>query len=205
MAISKQKRRGIFLVPKIIRDRIADIDHILLLRKPLERPNHFRRIEPKQMTFHVVTSESELGPLIAQFPQRARFFREYIANGIVAFYAMKDHAVIAYLFATDKDFHDRHLWKNTVHVKPKEFFHFAGFVAPGSRGSIAALFVLQNAHAYFKDRGFRTAVTTVSSRNEASWRVCLKFGYDQKDQAWDVYKLFGWRWSRTVPVRIWVR
>lgn len=195
---------SIFRIRKFIRDHVYDVDHILLFERELDQPNKFRRMQPKDTDLHVAATESEVAPMIKSFPERADFFREYISSGIKAFFAEKDGSVPGYVFATQKDHYDRHLWKNTVSVGPGQFFHFAGYVAPSSRGSIVTLFILQGMHDHFKEKGLSTAITTISSRNEPSWRLCLKFGFEQKDTAWDVYKVFGIRWSRPAPVRIWV-
>lgn len=190
---------------KIFRNRVFDVDHILLFKKPIDTENKFRKIRPAGMNFHVATNADEIAPLARAYPERAHFFRDYISQGISACYATKDDEVLGYIFVTDKDFYDRHLWKNTVEVKPGEVFHFAAYVKPTSRGSIATIFLLQGLHHHFKSIGYSAALTTISDRNDPSWRACLKFGYHQEPMAWDIYKLFRSRWSRKAQVRSWVK
>ena len=191
-------------IHKFITDHIYNVDHILFFSKPLDRPSKFRKLDPKDTTVVIATTNDEIAPLIASFPERADFFREYIASGITAFYALRNGEAIAYTFVATEDFYDKHLWKNTVEIGDGQFFQFAGYVVPGSRGSIASLVVIQRMHEYYREKGFTTALTTVASDNKASWGVVLKLGFDQLDQAWDAYKLFGLRWSRPAAVRTWV-
>ncbi len=188
-------------VRKFIRDHIYDVDHILFFAKPLDRPSKFRKLDPKDTKVHIGTTEADIAPMIASFPERSDVFREYIAKGITAFFATRSDAVIAYTFVATDDFYDRHLWKNTVKVGEGQFFQFAGFVVPGSRGSIASLVVIQHMHEYYKERGFTTALTTIASDNRPSWSVVLKLGFDQLEKAWDAYKLLGFRWSRPTTAR----
>ena len=204
MPKSPVKNLSKYRMKKVFKDKIFDIDHILTFRKPVERDNKYKKMNPKGIKLHIAKTRPEIAPMIKTFPKRADFFREYIEKDIIAFFATKDNSVVGYIFATEDDFYDRHLWKNTVHVKPGEFFHFAGYVSPGSRGSIVSLFILQGMYDYFENKGLSAAITTISSRNEPSWRLCRKFGYDQIEKAWDVYKLLGFRWSREVPTRTWV-
>lgn len=192
-------------IRKLFGDHIFDRDHVITFSKPLDRVDNFKTLNPKGITFYIATTENDIAPLITQFPERAKYFLEYISEGIECAFAVKNNEVSGYTFISIKDFYDRHLWKNTVHLNPREFFQFSGYVVPGSRGSITTLFILQQLHRHYKNKGFATAKTTISYRNEPSWRVCLKMGFDQIDQAWDVYKIFGFRWSRNVPVRIWVK
>lgn len=207
MTINKSTSRSSLptRIRKFTRDHIYDVDHILFFSKPLDRPSKFRKLDPKGTTVKIASNEAELAPMIASFPERAHFFREYVANGITAFFAVKSDAVIAYNFVATDDFYDKHLWKNTVEVGEGQLFQFAGFVVPGSRGSIAGLLVIQHMHEYYKERGFTTALTTIDSDNRPSWSMVLKLGFDQLDQAWDAYKLFGFRWSRPTKARCQVK
>ncbi|CTQ34803.1 GNAT family N-acetyltransferase [Jannaschia rubra] len=189
---------------KAFRDHVYDVDHVLYFEKPLDGGDNLRPLAAGDRVAHIATSVDDLGPLIDAFPKRAGYFREYVSRGITAFYATKDGKVLAYVFGTTEDFYDRHLWKNTVTVPPRHFFHFAGFVVPSSRGSSVSLYLLRKMYEHFRKQGISTAITTISSRNVPSWRLCLKLGYVQKPLAWDVYNVPGFTWSRPVPVRTWV-
>lgn len=204
MSLSVSKSNATASSKKFLKDHVFDIDHILLFGKALDTPTMHRKTNPKGAAFYVAKTKAEVAPLVRAFPERAKYFSDYISQGITSFFVTKDDVVVAYLFGTTKDFYDRHLWKNTVHVKEGQFFHFAGYVVPANRGSMIALFTLQQMHGFLAQQGISEVITTISARNEPSWRLCLKVGYDQRDQAWDVYKCLGFRWSRETPVRSWV-
>lgn len=189
---------------KLIRDHVFDVDHVIYFEMPLDREP--RRVkQPDGTKVHRATNEVEIRPLAEAFPKRAKYFLSYMSQGASAFFLVRQGTVLGYIFATTKDFYDRFLWKNTVSVKPGQFFHFAGFMSPGRRGSISTIFLFEALLAHYRERGYTTATTTISARNEQSWRLCLGMGYVQKPVAWDVYKLFGLRWSRPTDVRVWVK
>ena len=63
---------------KVFKDKIFDIDHILTFRKPVERDNKYKKMNPKGIKLHIAKTQLEIAPMIKTFPKRADFFREYI-------------------------------------------------------------------------------------------------------------------------------
>ena len=108
----------------------------------------------------------------------------------------------AYVWAATKDIYDEAFFRRTFHVKPGDFFQFNGYVRPERRGSPVALITMHSMHDHFLEQGSIHARTTISSRTPTSYRFHLKMGYKQTNEALDVRKLFGRRWSRETKPRV---
>lgn len=187
---------------KAFSDHVYGFDHVIYFRRDIRNPMRLKKFSLKEGVVRIGTTREEIAPLLAAFPDRAKFFLSYIDEGLIVAFAEVGDTVTAYTWAATRDFYDRYLLKNMVRVGDKEYFHFAGYVVPSSRGTPVALVVTQHMIDYFESNGFVYAKTSISYRNEPSLRFCQKIGYVQMDEALDVYKVFNYRWSRETTPRM---
>jgi RimJ/RimL family protein N-acetyltransferase len=187
-------------VKKAFYDHVYQKDQILNFARPLSKPSTLRKISSSSSVI-VGSTEEDIILLVRDFPDRAKYFKEYIRQGHTTFFHVREGKVNAYIWASVTDFNDRYLWKHVFTVGPGEFFHFAGYIDPSSRGSTYGLLIMQTMFDHYKSLGYSASKTAVSVRNVPSWRMMLKLGYEQTDDAIDAYKLLNLRWSRKTHAR----
>ncbi|HKS13225.1 MAG TPA: N-acetyltransferase [Pseudomonas sp.] len=129
------------------------------------------------------------------FGDRVETMRELAAEGHTGhMYLDEQGDAIAFIWASVRDYHDRHYYGCTFPVKPGEFFEFGGEMIRryfGSRLSADAQVALWNTmHA----KGCNKVVDVVETHNVPAMKLHLRMGYHEQGRVTHVYGLFG-RWK----------
>lgn len=181
---------------KLFREKIYSVDHVLILTRALDEEFPIKRLTLKSVDLTTATTLEECAPLIAAFPDRAVYFKDYLSQGCTAMFATRNGEVGAYVWITTEDFYDKHFYRWQFTLDPDQIYQFAGFVVPTSRGSTLSVMMLNYVNDFFHETGFKKTLAAVSVSNAASIRLHEKLQFRATGEAFDFYTLLGLRWSR---------
>jgi len=129
------------------------------------------------------------------FGDRVQTMRELAAEGHTGhMYLDEQGDAIAFIWASMRDYHDRHYYGCTFPVKPGEFFEFGGEMIRryfGSRLSVDAQIALWET---MRAKGCNKVVDVVETHNVPAMKLHLRMGYHEQGRVTHVYGLFG-RWK----------
>ena len=158
-------------------------------------PNSLKDHPP--VTQVIITTENA-DAFARHFGDRVETMRELAAEGHTGhMYLDEAGDAIAFIWASTRDYHDRHYYGCTFPVKPGEFFEFGGEMIPrffGSRLSASAQVSLwETMHA----KGCNKVVDVVETHNIPAMKLHVRMGYHEQGRVTHVYGLFGrWRFFR---------
>lgn len=140
-------------------------------------------------------TEDNAGAFARHFGDRVETMRELAREGHTGhMYLDEAGDAVAFIWASTRDYHDRHYYGCTFPVAPGDFFEFGGEMTPayfGSRLSLDAQVELWQAmHA----RGCTRVVDVVETHNVPALKLHLRMGYQEQGRVLHVYGLFG-RWK----------
>lgn len=140
-------------------------------------------------------TEDNVDAFARHFGDRVQTMRELAREGHTGhMYLDAAGDAVAFIWASTRDYHDRHYYGCTFAVKPGEFFEFGGEMIPaffGSRLSVDAQVNLWNAlHA----QGCNKVVDVVETHNVPALKLHRRMGYQEQGRVVHVYGLFG-RWK----------
>ena len=143
----------------------------------------------------VVITEDNADAFARHFGDRVDTMRELAREGHTGHMYLDDAGdAVAFIWASTRDYHDRHYYGCTFAVAPGDFFEFGGEMIPaffGSRLSVDAQVHLWNAmHA----QGCSRVVDVVETHNVPALKLHVRMGYHEQGRAVHVYGLFG-RWK----------
>lgn len=155
-------------------------------------PHSLREHPPVRLA--VITADNA-GAFARHFGDRVQTMRELAREGHTGhMYLDEAGDAVAFIWASTRDYHDRHYYGCTFPVAPGDFFEFGGEMIPaffGSRLSVDAQVHLWNAmHA----QGCTRVVDVVETHNVPALKLHVRMGYHEQGRAVHVYGLFG-RWK----------
>ncbi|MGF6590390.1 N-acetyltransferase family protein [Pseudomonas sp. 2835] len=159
-------------------------------------PPHNQREHPPVRLVEI--TEDNADAFARYFGNRVQTMRELAAEGHTGhMYLDEQGDAVAFIFASMRDYHDRHYYGCTFPVKPGEFFEFGGEMTPaffGSRLSVDAQISLWET---MRAKGCDTVVDVCESHNIPALKLHLRMGYHEQGRVMHVYGLFGrWRLFR---------
>lgn len=105
---------------------------------------------------------------------------------------------VAMVWASTRDYHDRHYYGCTFAVKPGEFFQFAGEVDRRFFGTGLSTQAQLDLWAAMLGRGHTRIVNVVALDNVQAVKMHLHLNYQEQGRITHAFKLFGyWRFSLT--------
>ena len=155
-------------------------------------PHSLREHPPVRL--EVITADNA-DAFARHFGDRVQTMRELAREGHTGhMYLDEAGDAVAFIWASTRDYHDRHYYGCTFPVAPGDFFEFGGEMIPaffGSRLSVDAQVHLWNAmHA----QGCTRVVDVVETHNVPALKLHVRMGYHEQGRAVHVYGLFG-RWK----------
>ncbi|MHC6224051.1 GNAT family N-acetyltransferase [Pseudomonas sp. X10] len=156
-------------------------------------PPHNLKDHPPVTLVEITTDNADA--FARHFGDRVETMRELAAEGHTGhMYLDEQGDAVAFIWASVRDYHDRHYYGCTFPVQPGEFFEFGGEMIRrffGSRLSVTAQVGLWEAmHA----KGCTRVVDVVETHNIPAMKLHLRMGYQEQGRVTHVYGLFG-RWK----------
>lgn len=140
-------------------------------------------------------TEANADAFARHFGDRVETMRELAREGHTGhMYLDEAGDAVAFIWASTRDYHDRHYYGCTFPVAPGDFFEFGGEMIPaffGSRLSVDAQVNLWNA---LLAKGCTRVVDVVETHNVPALKLHLRMGYHEQGRVVHVYGLFG-RWK----------
>ena len=140
-------------------------------------------------------TETNADAFARHFGDRVETMRELAREGHTGhMYLDEAGDAVAFIWASTRDYHDRHYYGCTFPVAPGDFFEFGGEMIPaffGSRLSVDAQVNLWNA---LLAKGCTRVVDVVETHNVPALKLHLRMGYHEQGRVVHVYGLFG-RWK----------
>lgn len=133
------------------------------------------------------------------FPGQMRAMTELAEQGHTGHMYLNDAGdAVAMVWASTRDYHDRHYYGCTFPVQPGEFFQFAGEVDRSHFGTGLATQAQLDLWQAMLDKGCTRIVNVVALDNVQAMKMHLQLDYQEQGRITHAYKLFGcWRFSRT--------
>ncbi len=155
-------------------------------------PHSLREHPPVRLA---VISEDNADAFARHFGDRVETMRELAREGHTGhMYLDAAGDAVAFIWASTRDYHDRHYYGCTFPVAPGDFFEFGGEMIPaffGSRLSVDAQVHLWNA---MREQGCTRVVDVVETHNVPALKLHVRMGYHEQGRVVHVYGLFG-RWK----------
>lgn len=155
-------------------------------------PHSLREHPPVRLA---VITEDNADAFARHFGDRVETMRELAREGHTGhMYLDAAGDAVAFIWASTRDYHDRHYYGCTFPVAPGDFFEFGGEMIPaffGSRLSVDAQVHLWNA---MREQGCTRVVDVVETHNVPALKLHVRMGYHEQGRAVHVYGLFG-RWK----------
>lgn len=155
-------------------------------------PHHLKEHPPVRLA--TITADNA-GAFARHFGDRVETMRELARDGHTGhMYLDEAGDAVAFIWASTRDYHDRHYYGCTFPVQPGDFFEFGGEMIPayfGSRLSVDAQVALWEV---MHERGCRRVVDVVETHNVPALKLHLRMGYHEQGRMLHVYGLFG-RWK----------
>lgn len=140
----------------------------------------------------VVITEDNAVAFSRHFADRVQTMAELAREGHTGhMYLDEAGDAVAFIWASTRDYHDRHYYGCTFPVQAGDFFEFGGEMIPayfGSRLSVdAQLDLWQAMHA----QGCSRVVDVVETHNVPALKLHVRMGYREQGRVVHVYGLFG--------------
>ncbi|WP_327439688.1 N-acetyltransferase [Pseudomonas donghuensis] len=132
------------------------------------------------------------------FGDRVQTMRELAAEGHTGhMYLDEQGDAVGFIFASMRDYHDRHYYGCTFPVKPGEFFEFGGEMTRAYFGTRLSADAQVSLWETMRAKGCHTVVDVCETHNIPALKMHLRMGYQEQGRVTHVYGLFGrWRLFR---------
>ncbi|MCP3752719.1 N-acetyltransferase [Pseudomonas sp. SBB6] len=132
------------------------------------------------------------------FGDRVQTMRELAAEGHTGhMYLDEQGDAVGFIFASMRDYHDRHYYGCTFPVKPGEFFEFGGEMTRAYFGTRLSADAQVSLWETMRAKGCDKVVDVCETRNIPALKLHLRMGYREQGRVMHVYGLFGrWRLFR---------
>lgn len=157
-------------------------------------------VPPHSLKAHAPVSLVEITTVNADafarhFGDRVETMRQLAAEGHTGhMYLDAAGDAVAFIWASARDYHDRHYYGCTFPVKPGEFFEFGGEMIPAFFGSSLSVDAQVNLWNTMRAQGCDKVVDVVETHNVPALKLHVRMGYHEQGRVAHVYCLFG-RWK----------
>lgn len=143
----------------------------------------------------VTITEANAIAFTRHFGDRVETMRELAREGHVGhMYLDEAGDAVAFIWASTRDYHDRHYYGCTFPVAAGDFFEFGGEMIPAYFGSRLSVDAQVNLWKTMTDYGCTRVVDVVETHNVPALKLHLRMGYHEQGRVVHVYGLFG-RWK----------
>ena len=200
--LRRAKRRGLTQTAvKAWHDHVFRIERDIVMSLDLDRAR-FGPVQPGgEYKSHEIL---DLGSpayirLASAFPQKAKYFAEYLNTDCVIFSLEKDDRPVGFFIVALSDFYDRYYYRRLIKVGDHSAYMFSVFITPSARSRAAAWCLGKGGLSALQEMGRKEIRGSVSTRIPSIRRLYRLFGARETGEQVLFYKLFVWRWSRLVP------
>ncbi|NBA96323.1 N-acetyltransferase [Pseudomonas sp. R5(2019)] len=132
------------------------------------------------------------------FGDRVETMRELAAQGHTGLMYLDDQGdVVSFIWASLRDYDDRHYYGCVFPVREGEFFEFGGEMTRPYWGTKLSVDVQLDLWKTMVDKGCNKVVDVCETHNIPALKLHMRMGYKEQGRIMHVYGLFGrWRLSR---------
>ena len=194
--IQKKGLRSLFklLIRRYVffHSRLVWLEHDVTV--PL-RPNNLKPYPPLRQEFITVDNVEAFA---RYFGDRIETMRELAAEGYTGLMYLDDQGdTVGFVWASMRDYFDRHFYGCWFPVKPGEYFQFGAEIIPAYFGSKMTADVQQEMWRIMADKGCSKMVDVCDLQNIQSVKMHIRMDFQERGQITHVYCLFGrWRYFR---------
>ncbi|SLN46020.1 GNAT family N-acetyltransferase [Pseudooctadecabacter jejudonensis] len=153
---------------------------------------------------HAITAVDD--PAVTQlrqdFPKAAPSLVGYVQRGCVVHTLSKEGAIVGFLVTALVDFYDTNHFRRWFRLAPDEGYCFGFFVAPEARKGPGAKILMMEVFRWLKThRGITHIHAMCDTENRPLVRFYKMNKFLETGQAVDLFKIFGFHWSRMTAFR----
>ena len=171
---------------------------LLWMERDLVSPVPPHKLRPYSgVRMEVITPENATA-FRKNFGDRVGTMAELAADGHTGhMYLDEDGNAIGFIWASTRDYHDRHYYGCWFPVKPGEFFCFGGEMTRAYFGTSLSVDVQIAQWETMAAKGCNKVVDVVETHNIPAMKLHIRMGYQEQGRVTHVYGLFGiWRFHR---------
>ncbi|WP_278929918.1 N-acetyltransferase [Pseudomonas qingdaonensis] len=133
------------------------------------------------------------------FPGQVQAMTDLAEQGHTGHMYVDSHGnAVAMVWASTRDYHDRHYYGCTFPVQPGEYFQFAGEVDRAYFGTGLSTLAQLDLWSAMLAKGCTRIVNVVALDNVQAVKMHLQLDYQEQGRITHAYRVFGcWRFSRT--------
>jgi hypothetical protein len=171
---------------------------LLWMERDLITPVSPHKLRPYTSVSLVTIDKDNANAFYKHFGDRVDTMRELASEGHTGHMYLDDKGdAIAFIWASERDYHDRHYYGCRFPVKAGEFFEFGGeMIRPyfGTSLSVDAQIALWKT---MQAKGLNKVVDVCETHNIPALKLHIRMGYQEQGRITHVYGLFGrWRLFR---------
>lgn len=193
------KKKGFRRTVKTLWERYVFFHwELLWMERDLITPVSPHKLRPYASVSLVTIDVDNAIAFSKHFGDRVDTMRELASEGHTGHMYLDDKGdAIAFIWASERDYHDRHYYGCRFPVKEGEFFEFGGEMTRpyfGTSLSVDAQIALWNT---MKAKGLNKVVDVCETHNIPALKLHIRMGYQEQGRITHVYGLFGrWRLFR---------
>lgn len=171
---------------------------LIWMERDLVTPVRPCKLRPYPAVRREVITTSNADAFATHFGDRVETMRELAADGHTGLMYLDDKGdTVGFIWASTRDYFDRHFYGCTFAVKPGEFFEFGGEMIRAYWGSQMSVDVQLDLWKTMLDKGCDRVVDVCDLANIPAVKLHLRMDYEERGQITHVYCLFGrWRFFR---------
>ncbi|WP_445576847.1 N-acetyltransferase domain-containing protein [Pseudomonas sp. E141] len=194
--IQKKGLRAVF--KQLCRHYVFFHSQLIWMERDLVSPVRPCKLKPYAPVRREVITTSNADAFATHFGDRVETMRELAAEGHTGLMYLDDKGdTIGFIWASQRDYFDRHFYGCWFPVKPGEFFEFGGEMIRAYWGSQLSVDVQLDLWKTMADKGSDKVVDVCDLQNIPAVKLHLRMDYRERGQITHVYCLFGrWRFFR---------
>ena len=171
---------------------------LLWMERDLVSPVAPHRLRPYPAVRQVTITTENTSAFAKHFGDRIGTMTELAAEGHTGLMYLDDNGhAIGFIWASTRDYYDRHYYGCWFPVKPGEFFEFGGEMIRAFFGTSLSVDCQVYLWQTMAARGCNKVVDVVETHNIPAMKLHIRMGYHEQGRVTHVYGLFGrWRFYR---------
>jgi len=171
---------------------------LLWMERDLVTPIAPNKLRPCEGLRRVDITEDNAKAFGKYFGGRVETMAELAAEGHTGhMYLDQDGHTVGFVWASTRDYYDRHFYRCTFPVKTGEYFQFGAEITRHYFGSTLTVDAQTALWQVMSARGFKKVVDICDNANVQALKMHIRLGYQEQGHITHVYDVFGhWRFFR---------
>lgn len=171
---------------------------LLWMERDLVTPIGPNKLRPCEGLRRVDITEDNAKAFGKYFGDRVGTMAELAAEGHTGhMYLDQDGHTVGFVWASARDYYDRHFYRCTFPVQPGEYFQFGAEIARPYFGTSLTVDAQTALWQVMDAKGFKKVVDICDNANIQALKMHVRLGYKEQGRITHVYDLFGhWRFFR---------